>query len=142
GLRVLAAVLHAPAWWDVIAQYYRWLALALLGGMSVLLLVRRYELWQTLMVLVCAACLVPSISYQYKAILFLVPLGLFVAAAAQKRSSVLVCILVGLLWIPKEYAWVHYDVSLASFVNPLLIAVLAATVRAIQPTKGDQAAAV
>jgi hypothetical protein len=50
--------------------------------------------------------------------------------------------LVGLLWIPKEYAWVHYDVSLASFVNPLLIAVLAATVLAIQPMRGDQAAAV
>jgi hypothetical protein len=90
---------------------------------------QRYALWQEVALLTIAMLVLPEVSFDYKLIHLLLPLGLFLAAppAASDDFHVL---LFGLLLIPKAYFWLGGDISVAVIVNPLILTMLAISVLA------------
>ena len=115
---------------QVFMEKFWMLSLMLLGGYSLLIAKAQLSLWASATCLVILACLVPSISYDYRMVQLLVPLLLMLTVRTPCTAwHAVICILFGLLLVPKNY-WLLFpeippgDVGIASVINPLLLFVL------------------
>jgi len=104
--------------------HYKFVGLAVLLGVALVLALLRPVLWQKVALLCCAMILVPAISFEYRMVHLYVPLLLFIAASEPRRSDPLFVALFGLLLVPKGLPILFDDVNVGSLVNPLLLAVL------------------
>jgi hypothetical protein len=57
-----------------------------------------------------------------------IALMLFLNSQKQSPYDILYTILFGLLFIPKDYILIHSDISIAVFLNPLLMLMIAGTI--------------
>ncbi len=116
----------------------------LLVVLCVLAIRRSLELWRSLTVLACAMCFIPVWSNDYRLLILLPPLCLFIRAQSEMtKQDYGICALFGLLLIPKGHLIIYYfpDVGSfeaglatpATFLNPLLLVCL--TFMALLPTK-------
>lgn len=109
--------------------------------LTVLLLTRGGALWQRVALLTLAMLLFPQMSGDYKLLHLLLPLGLFLETPPGRRDA-FYAVLFGLLLIPKAYAWLRFDVSIAVLLNPLLMTALwCAIVAELWRTRGGVPAA-
>lgn len=108
--------------------HYALVGLALLLGVALVLALLRPVLWQRVALVAAAMILVPSVSYEYRVIHLYLPLLLFLATSARRRSDALFVALFGLLLVPKGLPILFADVNLGSVVNPLLLLALMAAV--------------
>lgn len=89
------------------------------------------ELWKKITLLVISMNLLPYVSADYKLINFFVPLYLFINKKEKSKSDIFYIFLFSLLLIPKNYFTTLLnlpDVSLAIFLNPLLMIALASLI--------------
>ena len=89
------------------------------------------ELWKKITLLVIGMNLLPYVSVDYKLIHFFIPLYLFINKKTKSRIDVLYVIIFSLLLTPKNYYNVLFnlpDISVAVFLNPLLMIILALTI--------------
>ena len=110
---------------------------------------RSLPLWRSATALACAMCFIPKISYDYRLLMLIVPLCLFIGAnTPMTRWNTIVCVVFGLLLIPKGQIilyfkpnlgpWGHGVVTPASLINPLLL--LALTTLVLFPSKKEEPA--
>lgn len=91
---------------------------------STVFYVIRYEevLWKQVALLSFNMILLPEVSYDYKLIHLLIPIGLFIRSAPDRlNEDRLNVALFGLLLIPKAYAPVGFESTISLFLNPLLM---------------------
>jgi hypothetical protein len=65
----------------------------------------------------------PQVSFDYKLLHLLLPVGLFLAAPTGQRDT-FYAVCLGLLLVPKAYGWLTHDVSVSVLLNPLLMTVV------------------
>jgi hypothetical protein len=108
-----------------------WLAytifcLAAFSAIVVFILRWDCELWKQVALLAICAVVLPEVSFDYRLIHMLVPLGLFLSApAGSARDDRVYATLFGLLLIPKAYVPLGYDLTISVFLNPLLMTLMA-----------------
>ena len=97
------------------------------GGVLAWYALKARQLWQALLLLASASTLLPYVSMDYRLILFLIPLLLFLNSAEKTRHDAVYCILFSLLLIPTSY-WYFWNSEISSsvLINPLLMAALCA----------------
>lgn len=91
---------------------------------TIVLYTIRYErlLWRQASLLCFAMILLPEVSYDYKLIHILVPLGLFVSAPPGRlNEDRFYAALLGALLIPKAYAPIGQEITIGVLLNPLLM---------------------
>ncbi len=72
--------------------------------------------------------LLPQVTFDYKMIHLYIALMLFLNSQKQSQYDILYAILFGLLLIPKDYFIIQSDISIAVFLNPLLMLMIAGTI--------------
>ncbi len=72
--------------------------------------------------------LLPQVTFDYKMIHLYIALMLFLNSQKQSPYDILYAILFGLLLIPKDYLYIQPDISIAVFLNPLLMLMIAGTI--------------
>lgn len=108
----------------------------LLGGFLVIgaiLFIAKLDMVDRLIGMICTSCLLPSMSFDYRLIYLLLPLGLLVMKDELKSREWLQIILIVAIIIPKNYVWFRYakdpvGATLGSILNPILLLVLLLTV--------------
>ncbi len=89
-------------------------------------LFRERILWKQAYLMAFAAIALPEVSFDYKLIHLLPPLGLFLAAPPGAASDDrLYAVLFGLLLIPKAYPLMNAEIAAGVLLNPLLMLLLA-----------------
>lgn len=89
------------------------------------------ELWKKITLLVISMNLLPYVSADYKLINFFIPLYLFINKKEKSKTDLIYVILFSLLLVPKNYYTSLFnlpDVSLAVFLNPILMIILASLI--------------
>lgn len=89
------------------------------------------ELWKKITLLVISMNLLPNVSADYKLINFFIPLYLFINKKERSKTDLVYVILFSLLLMPKNYYTTLLnlpDVSLAVFLNPILMIILASLI--------------
>ena len=107
-------------------KYYAFLVVAAFIAISISIVRRKPSDHDAWAILVGVMILFPGVSYDYKLILLIIPLALFLLRRGARRSDSLIACLYGLLLIPKDYLILRGDVSISSVLNPLLLTVLVA----------------
>jgi hypothetical protein len=109
------------------------MAAAILVAAYVILIER--ELWKMVALLIFAILVLPQISADYKMILILIPLFLFVNSTERSRADTVYALLFGLLLIPKDYYLFSrtlsesgHDISIAVFLNPAMMLLMSAMI--------------
>jgi hypothetical protein len=105
GLRVLLG--HTELLTKTVLRSY--LALTLVGFAALSYYIVRIEqvFWKRVALLVCAMCLLPYTSTDYKLVHFFLPIFLFVNHPRPEKYDMLYAVLFGLLLIPKSYVKFH-----------------------------------
>jgi hypothetical protein len=102
------------------------LVLGLVLTAGYLLLVEKVQ-WRRIVVLVCALCLLPVVSGDYKLLYLFIPLYLFTNKQEAESVDWLYVALFGLLLIPKNYLRIpsEPEANIGVLLNPLLLLALA-----------------
>ena len=111
-----------------ILPYYNVIALCIFAVIAVCIIWRERLFWQQVAVLICTMLLLPTVTVDYKLILLLFPLMLFIATEERTRFDWLYLILLVSLLIPKSYIWIRYNVATTIIWNPLLMTALVVTI--------------
>jgi len=116
--------------WGLIFSIWLLAGVLIIGA---ILLIAQLNLVDRLVGIASASCLLPSMSFDYRLIYLLLPLGLLVMKDRLDLREKLQLILIVVLIIPKNYVWFRYDMdpvgsTLGSIVNPILLLVLLSTV--------------
>lgn len=101
----------------------RWRMMVIVGLAGMLAAgwkLRKAEEWKSIFVAVAAMLLLPPVSFDYKLLHLILPMLLFINAPESTQDRKLT-LLFGLLMIPKAWLFVHYDISIAVILNPVLI---------------------
>ena len=96
-------------------------ALFLFAVLAFVVVRYRLPLWKKVNLLIMTFVLLPQISYDYKLISLFIPVLLFMRSDSTSRYDRFYAIAFGLLLVPKDYAWIAADMSIATVINPLLI---------------------
>jgi Glycosyltransferase family 87 len=78
-------------------------------------------LWERLTVLTVAFILAPTVTFDYRLVFMLLPVGVVLSGRHTPEVPAYVIVLFGLLLIPKEWPLLWADVGLGTLVNPLLM---------------------
>lgn len=85
----------------------------------------RAELWRVVALIVCYIIVFPQISFDYKLIHLLLPLTLFLRRQERRASDMLYLGLFALMLVPKDYALIRGDISIAVLLNPAILLAMA-----------------
>jgi len=91
---------------------------------SLLLLFKHFPFWKNLMVISILMILLPNSSADYRLILLMIPLLLFLSKNETSQRDFPMTFLFGLLFIPKAYYFISGDVNLSTLLNPILLMLL------------------
>jgi hypothetical protein len=129
--------------WFTVA--YTPLSFALLLLVCGLAAKRSLALWRSATALVSAMCFIPTLSFDYRLLLLVAPLCLFIGAnTPMTRRNIIICVIFGLLLIPKGQIILYYHlgplgpalVTPACFINPILLVSL--TILVLFPSKNEE----
>jgi hypothetical protein len=95
---------------------------------SLFIVLKEKEFWKRVSLLVFMMLLLPQVTFDYKMIHLYIALMLFLNSHKQSQYDILYAILFGLLLIPKDYFLIKPDISIAVFLNPLLMLMIAGTI--------------
>lgn len=143
---LLGVLEHYFSWSSTLVQASRVIAGGLLFGIVVATLLLPLDLWQRVTLLTVAIIAVPTVSYDYRLTLILLPVLLILSERDVPDLRVAPPILFGLLLVPKGLPILWADVGVGTLVNPLLMiglvgVVLAEGIRRWRSSSGDGAAA-
>jgi len=79
------------------------------------------ELWRAVAAIVLYFLVAPQVSFDYKLIHVLIPLTLYLERADTTNGAVFFATAFALLCVPKDYVLVRGDISVAVFINPLIM---------------------
>jgi hypothetical protein len=113
---------------SIVIKYYTVLALITFAAISLFIIRKEKEFWRRVSLLVFMMLLLPLVTFDYKMIHLYIALMLFLNSQKQSQYDILYTILFGLLFIPKDYILLHSDISIAVFLNPLLMLMIAGTI--------------
>ena len=82
---------------------------------------KHLPLWQVLAALTILLILLPFYSADYHLMYLLVPMLMYLGFQEQKRNELLIIILLGLLFIPKNYYTLQSFQNIGVVINPLLL---------------------
>lgn len=100
-------------------------SLLLFSGVCLFIMSRELALWKQAVLLLAMAILLPQVSFDYRMIHLLVPLGLFIVAPpGRTRDDRVHAALFGLLLIPKAYGPLGSETTVGVILNPLLLTAL------------------
>lgn len=109
-------------------DHYTVIALAFFVVMVIYIVVKEDTLWKKAALLVFSMVLLPQVSFDYKLVHLFLPLMLFVNTDKASRFDRAFTIMFGLLIIPKDYIQLGHAISIAVFLNPLLMLVITALI--------------
>jgi hypothetical protein len=95
---------------------------------SLFIVLKEKEFWKRVSLLVFMMLLLPQVTFDYKMIHLYIALMLFLNSHKQSQHDMLYAILFGLILIPKDYLIIQPDISIAVFLNPLLMLMIAGTI--------------
>lgn len=104
--------------------------LILTGAVAGYLYLYETTFWKQLTLLIGLMILLPHVSYDYKLVLLLVPMFLFVAETQSTLMDNLYAVLFGFLMIPKAYIFSQNGMNPGFILNPLLITALMLSIMA------------
>lgn len=99
-------------------------SLALFAALSIYIWRVERTYWKQVTILTCTMLLLPHVSFDYRLIHLLLPVGLFLASNTPDRFGSLYGALWGALLIPKAYVFLVGFVSIGCVINPLIMTVL------------------
>lgn len=85
-------------------------------------------LWRQTTLITVAVLVLPQISFDYKLILLMIPVPMFLSKESASRLDRTLVIVFGLLLIPKSYIWLAADITVSVILTPLLLTILAGLV--------------
>lgn len=91
------------------------------GIITVYMLFFEREAWKKVTLVTLALILLPYVTGDYRLIMLLIPLWMFINSQEQAKNNVLYAILFGLLLIPKDYYIIRSFISISVIINPILI---------------------
>jgi len=118
---VIRMIVKHAAQVQPLVDHYTIIALVLFGIVATYIVVKLDMLWKKVALLVFSMILLPQVSFDYKLIHFFLPLMLFVNTGQPSRFDRAFSIMFGLLLIPKDYLQLGHGISIAVFLNPLLM---------------------
>lgn len=118
---LLGVVEHFVGWASGLAHAAPVISASLLCVIITATMFLPLELWERLTLLTVAAIIVPTVSYDYRLTLILLPILLVLSEREAPRLPMTVLVLFGLLLVPKGLPVLWADVGLGSFANPLLM---------------------
>lgn len=124
GVIVLTKLSWSTAWFGA---HYWLFAVGFLVIYGTIIAFSRLSVWATGSSLVILACLVPSLSNDYRMAQLLIPFLLFLTShTSAKRAYLIITALFALLLVPKNYLLLfpHVppgDVGIASVINPIIL---------------------
>lgn len=113
---------------SIVLKYYTVIALIAFVLVSLFIVLNENEFWKRVSLLVFMMLLLPQVTFDYKMIHLYIALMLFLNSHNQSKHEILYAILFGLLLIPKDYLIIQADISIAVFLNPLLMLMIAVTI--------------
>jgi hypothetical protein len=126
-LLLLRAGLDVAMWAQALLIPYTLLCLALFGFVVVYILTRERILWKQVCLLSILVITLPEVSFDYKLIYMLLPLGLFISAPpGHAAEDHLYGALFALILIPKAYLPVGHEITLSVVLNPFLMTLMMA----------------
>ena len=101
----------------------------ILAGIVVLLtlatiVLRKYPLWRSLLLLTCLMILLPPSSGDYRLLMLYPPLMLYVNNQETVKADGWITVIFGLLLIPKAYLVLQSDINIGVLLNPLILMAL------------------
>jgi hypothetical protein len=133
---------------NFLVMKYPYLLLVGVIAVGIVTIVIKFEktFWKKVLLLCLLMDLAPFISAEYRMLHLLIPAVMFLGYSVQEKSDLFYVITFGLLFIPKDYfrLSVFPDVSIAVFIDPLIMLILAVFlgVTAIRRAKPNMAYAV
>jgi hypothetical protein len=112
----------------IVIKYYIVLALIAFVLTSLFIICKEKEFWRRVSLLVFMMLLLPQLTHDYKMIHLYIAMMLFLNSQKQSPYDMLYTILFGLLLIPKDYLLLQGDISIAVFLNPLFMLMIAGTI--------------
>ena len=112
----------------IVIKYYIVLALIAFVLTSLFIICKEKEFWRRVSLLVFMMLLLPQLTHDYKMIHLYIAMMLFLNSHKQSQYDMLYAILFGLLLIPKDYLMIQSDISIAVFLNPLFMLMIAGTI--------------
>jgi hypothetical protein len=100
---------------------YSIVVMLLFIAVSVFIVLKRINTYRSWMILTGVMIIFPTVSYDYKLILLIIPLVMFIIDTGCHKLEYDEAILYGLMFIPKDYLILRDDVSIASIINPLIL---------------------
>ena len=113
---------------SIVIKYYTVIALIAFVLVSLFIVLNENEFWKKVSLLVFMMLLLPQVTFDYKMIHLYIALMLFLNSHKQSKHEILYAILFGLLLIPKDYLIIQADISIAVFLNPLLMLMIVGTI--------------
>jgi len=113
---------------SIVIKYYTVLALIAFALISLFIVLKEKEFWKRVSLLVFMMLLLPQVTFDYKMIHLYIALMLFLNSHKQSQHDMLYAMLFGLILIPKDYLIIQPDISVAVFLNPLLMLMIAGTI--------------
>jgi hypothetical protein len=110
---------------SIVIKYYTVIALIAFALISLFIVLKEKEFWKRVSLLVFMMLLLPQVTFDYKMIHLYIALMLFLNSHKQSQHDMLYAILFGLILIPKDYLIIQPDISIAVFLNPLLMLMIA-----------------
>ncbi len=109
---------------NIFSSLYTILAFIIFGLIALYIIFAEKKLWRKTALLVLSMILLPYVSFDYTLIHIYIPLMLFINSDEKiSKSNLAVCILFGLLIIPKHYfvPVMSYNVSINVCLSPLIM---------------------
>lgn len=126
SFRFLAALIlgpekvYSPEFSAQALSVYMPISLAILIVYLVGILSRGVELWESLVLIVCALILVPQTSFDYKLLHLFIPFAAFLTAHTDRRTGLYYSVLFGVLFIPKNF-FIFWNISIQGTLNVLCL---------------------
>lgn len=106
------------------AAVFSVLSLISVGLSSLYVLFVEKTLWKQTAILTIVMILLMPVSFDYKLISLFIPVWLFINSDDKSKHDIVYAVLFGLLLIPKQYYFVHSDISISVFLNPLIMIIM------------------
>ena len=113
-------------------------AILLFGGLAWTMFKQKYPFWKNLFIIIIIMILFPQSSGDYRLVMLIPPVVLFLSAEERSKWDALVILLAGFVLIPKAYYVFYSDINLGIVLNPLLLITLLISLLAIRFQKHDQ----
>ena len=113
---------------DAIPAGYPILAIIVFLIVAAHVIFREKEFWKKVAILSIMMILLPQVSYDYKLIHVFLPLLLYLGTESRSRFDGFYSVAFGLLLIPKDYYYLHSDISINGIINSMIMLAFIASI--------------